>query len=163
MRLAGVILVVATWMSFHSFKAEAATGWSANGASCVPVETVGVHIAGGAVTAGAGVTITLYCQIANVLAGAVREIEITYKGGVARKVFTTSELVEMSKATGVETIKCAVQSTHSATITTKSSLCNDGHLDFNNNFYYVRIVLKSGSTIGKLQTLYGSSLTSGDL
>ena len=160
-RLVGVILVVATWIGFHSSNAEAATAWSANGAGCVPVGTSGVHVAAGAVTAGGGVTVTLYCKITrDALVGAFRRIEITYKGGVARNVFTTSELIQMSKATGAETVRCGVRSTGSAIITTQSNLCSNSNLDFNNNFYYVRIVLKSGIVVGQLQTIYGSSLTS---
>ena len=157
---AALLIVVATWMGFHSSKAEAATAWSVNGAGCVPVGTFGVHVAVGAVTAGAGATVILYCEITRAaLTGGFRNIEITYKGRVGAKVFTTSELIEMSKATGAETVKCGIQSTGSDAIKTQSNLCSNSNLDFNNNFYYVRIVLKSGNIVGQLQTMYGSSLT----
>lgn len=165
MWLVRLILVVAILIGFHSSKAAAATAWSANGASCVPVGTFGVHVAAGAVTAGAGVTVTLYCAITkDALGGAFREIEITYKGRAAAKVFTTSEFIEMSKATGVETVRCGIQSKGSAVITTQTNLCNNStNLDFNNDFYYVRVVLKSGNFVGQLQTIYGVSLTTGGL
>ena len=161
MRLVGLVLVAATWIGFHSATAEAATAWSANGAGCVPVGTAGVHVAAGAVTAGAGVTVTLYCAITRAaLVGGFKHIEITYKGRVAANVFTTSELIEMSKATGAETVRCGVKSQSSTTIKTMSNLCsNSTNLDFNSNFYYVRIVLKSGNIVGQLQTIYGTSLT----
>jgi hypothetical protein len=66
----------------------------------------------------------------------------------------------MSKATGVETVRCGVKSKGSATITSQSMLCeNSSNLDFNKSFFYVRIVLKSGIIAGQLQTIYGTSLT----
>jgi hypothetical protein len=161
MRVAGLLLVVVTWIGVYSSNAEAATAWSANGAGCVPVVTSGVHVTAGAVTAGASVTVTLYCGITRAaLVGGFRRIEITYKGRVAARVFTTSEFIQMSKATGVETVRCGVKSTGSDAIKTQSNLCeNSTNLDFDNNFYYVRIVLKSGIIVGQLQTIYGSSLT----
>ena len=159
-RIVAAVLVVATWMGFHVANAAALTTWSTNGAGCVPVGKFGVHVAGGAVTAGAGATVTLYCNIAPP-ALAVHDIEITYKGGAAQAqhVFTTSELIELSKTTGKETLKCGVQSKGSAIIKSESNTCNNGEMDFNHNFYYVRIVLTSGIAIGKLQTIYGTSLT----
>ena len=162
MRLVGLIVVAAAWMGLEPSRAEAATAWSANGASCVPVvAATGVQVAAGAVTAGAGMTVTLYCAITRTdLVGAFRSIEITYKGRVAANVATTSELIEMSKATGVETVRCGVRSKGSVGITSQHNLCeNSSNLDFNNDFYYVRIVLKSGIIAGQLQTIYGTSLT----
>jgi len=87
MRLVGLIVVAAAWIGLEPSRAEAATAWSANGASCVPVVgATGVQVAAGAVTAGAGVTVTLYCAITRTdLVGAFRSIEITYKGRVAAK------------------------------------------------------------------------------
>ena len=58
MRLVGVVLIFASWMGFHSSRAQAAVVWSTNGSSCVPVgSSTGVHVAAGAVTAGAGITV----------------------------------------------------------------------------------------------------------
>ena len=71
----------------------------------------------------------------------------------------TSELIEMSKATGAETVKCGIQSKGSSVITTEKQLCNNSAVDFNQNFYYLRIVLKSGFSTGQEETIYGSSLT----
>lgn len=187
-RLIILMLAVATWIGLHSSIAAAATtSWSASGASCVPVGTVGLKVTAGAVTAGAGVTATLYCGITkSALVGAFDSIEITYSGGAGGVVasgaeahpapsdasaaavgglknqsVTTAELIEMSKATGAETVRCGIQSKGSAGITTETNLCtNSSNIDFNNSFYYVRVVLKSGIVAGRLQTIFGTSLTS---
>jgi hypothetical protein len=172
----GVVLVAAMWMGFHSPMALAATAWSTNAAACVPVSAAGVSIAAGAVTAKAGTTVTLYCGVTQgALTGGFDSIEITYKGGVsvvsgggsttrAAAVgpqfggSVTSELVEMSKTSGAETVRCGIQPPGSTGIVTKSNLCNNSNLDFNNNFYYLRIVLRSGIIAGQQETVYGSSL-----
>ena len=68
----------------------------------------------------------------------------------------------MSKLTGVERdpVRCGVKSENSATLKKTTNLCsNSANLDFNSNFYYVHIVLKSGNVVGQLQTIYGVSLT----
>jgi len=160
MQLVGLVLVVAMGGGFHSSKAEAATAWSAIAAGCVPVGTFGVNVAAGAVIAGGGTTVTLYCSILrNALTGSFNHIEITYKGRGAPDVSTTSELIQMSKATGVETVMCGIRGMGSDSITTQSNICENSGLDFDNNFVYVRIVLKSGIAILQLQTIYGVSLT----
>jgi hypothetical protein len=114
MRLMGVVLVAATWMSFHSSTARAdVTVWSTSATACVPVSTSGLSVTPVAVTAAAGVTVTLNCAIT--------------KG--------------------------------SSTITTEVNLCQGSSIiDFNKNFYSLRIVLKSGITTGSQMTVYGSSL-----
>jgi hypothetical protein len=174
-RLVGAVLVGATWMGFHSPMALAATAWSTNAAACVPVSAAGVSIAAGAVTAKAGTTVTLYCAITQgALTGGFDSIEITYKGGVsvvsggggstraaAGPQFgglVTSELIEMSKASGAETVRCGIQPPGSTGIATKSNFCSNSNLDFNNSFYYLRIVLRSGIIAGQQETVYGSSL-----
>jgi hypothetical protein len=179
-RLMGVALIAATWMGFHSSTAQAElTVWSINAAACVPVSASGLIVTAGAVTAGAGNTVTLYCGITqSALAGAFVSIEITYKGGGFGGIITgglnttaarvspltggvaTSELIEMSKQTGAETVKCGVQSKGSLQIATERNLCNNSELDFEKNFYYVRIILKSGLITGQDQTVYGTSLIS---
>jgi hypothetical protein len=179
MRLMGV-LIAATWMGFHSSTARAdVTTWSTNAAACVPVSASGVFVTAGAVTAGAGDTVTLYCGITkSSLPGAFDTIEITYKGGGLGGVITggvdttaarlsiltggvvTSELIEMPKATGAETVKCGIQSKGSPAIATERNLCENSNVDFDKNFYYVRIVLKSGIIAGQQETVYGSSLIS---
>jgi hypothetical protein len=178
-RFAGAVLVVAAWMGLDPSAARAATAWSTNAAACVPLSTSGLSVSAGAVTAGSGITVTLYCGITRgALPGAFGRIELTYKGGagviaqpsnkalkvkkaaIQTKGRITSELVEMSKATGAETVKCAIQAKGSAAIKTEENLCNNSELDFNNNFYYVRISLTSGVLAGHLMTVYGSSLVS---
>jgi hypothetical protein len=72
--------------------------------------------------------------------------------------FVLSELIEMSKATGDETPKCGIKRQGSSTILSDYDACNNSALDFEKNFYYLRIVLKSGILAGQLQTVYGSSL-----
>jgi hypothetical protein len=194
MRWMGVVLVAATWMAFDSSTARAdTTAWSTNAAACVPVSAFGVHVTAGAVTAGAGVTVTLYCGITkSALSGGFNRIEITYKGGsfvlppigrlqsstaqtspaqgstpdvttMAAVILTggivTAELIEMSKATGAETVKCGIQSTGSSVIATESQVCNSSSVNFDQNFYYVRIVLKSGIATLQQETIYGTALT----
>jgi predicted hotdog family 3-hydroxylacyl-ACP dehydratase len=156
-----LVLVAAACLGLFSAKIDAATAWSANVAGCVPVGTAGIHITAGAVTAGAGTTVTLHCAITRAaLVAGFKQIEITYKGKVAANVFTTAELIEMLKATGAEKVRCGVKGDSSVTIKSKSNICeNSTNIDFNNNFYYVRIVLKSGNIVGQLQTIYGTSLT----
>lgn len=85
MRLMGVVLIAATWMGIHSSTARAdVTTWSTNAAACVPVSSSGLYITAGAVTAGAGVTFTLYCGITkSALAGGFDSIEITTTVAVA--------------------------------------------------------------------------------
>jgi len=178
----GVVLVAATWMSFHSSTARAdVTVWSTSATACVPVSTSGLSVTPVAVTAAAGVTVTLNCAITT-KPGDFNSIEITYMGGgfvlpplaraqsstgqsstedvnaiaavILRGGVVTSELVETSKATGAETIsKCGIQSKGSSTTCQGSSI-----IDFNKNFYSLRIVLKSGITTGSQMTVYGSSL-----
>src|ERR1700712_3374641 len=163
MRIPGVVLILASWIGFHSSRAEAAVAWSTNGASCVPVgSSTGVHVATGAVTAGAGITVTLYCGITKAaLTGGFSRIEITSKGRHSGSAaVSSSQLVEMSKATGVESVRCGVVNSGSDSIKTDSQVCeNSTNIDFNLNFYYLRIVLKSSIVNGQLQTFYGSSLT----
>jgi hypothetical protein len=180
MRLMGVVLIAAMWMGFHASAARAdVTTWSTNAAACVPVSASGLYVTAGAVTAGAGVTVTLYCGITkSALAGAFDSIEITYKGGVSGGVLTggvnttavrvsiltggvvTSELIEMPKATGAETVKCGIQPKGSSAIETDRNLCENSNVDFDKNFYYLRMVLKSGIITGQQETIYGSSLIS---
>jgi hypothetical protein len=187
MRLLGAVLVAATWMGFHPSTARGGdvTVWSTNAAACVPLSASGVFVTAGAVTAGAGVTVTLYCGITrSALSAGFNRIEITYKGGVfvsppvqglsaesssgdvtpmAAVILggaaATSELIRVSKETGAETVNCAVQAKGSSAITTDYSLCRNSEVDFNQNFYYLRIVLRSGITTGQQETVYGSSLT----
>ncbi len=180
MRLVNVVLVIAAWMGFQASAAQAAgaTAWSTNAAACVPVSASGYSVTAGAVTAGGGVTVTLYCGITRAaLTGGFANIELTYKGGGRVVVgggtsttgaraalpaggLLTSELIEMSKATGDENVRCGIKAKGSATIKTESNLCsNSSNIDFNKNFYYVRIVLRSGIIAGQLGTIYGSSLT----
>ena len=183
-----VLLIAATWMALHPSIVRAdATVWSTNTAACVPVSPSGLHVTAGAVTAGAGSTVTLYCAITRA-PGNFRYIEITYRGGgsvlpppldpqaataqastsdinrmaglILTKGFASSELIEMSKATGSETLKCGVQSKGSSAIATDKQICNNSNLDFDQNLYYLRIVLKSGIAAGQDVTVYGSSLTS---
>jgi hypothetical protein len=188
MRLIGVVLVAAMWVGFHSSTAHAdVTVWSTSATACVPVNTSGLSVTPVAVTAAAGVTVTLNCAITT-KPGDFNSIEITYMGGgfvlpplaraqsstrqtstedvnaiaavILRGGIVTSELVETSKATGAETIsKCGIQSKGSSTITTEVNLCQGSSIiDFNKNFYSLRIVLKSGITTGSQMTVYGSSL-----
>jgi hypothetical protein len=179
MRLVSVVLVAAAAMGLQASaaRADGATAWSTNAAACVPVSASGYSVTAGAVTAGAGVTVTLYCGITRAaLTGGFANIQITHKGGAgvvtggvgttgARAVIparglVTAELIEMSKATGDENVRCGVQPKGSTTIKTESNLCsNSSQIDFNNNFYYVRIVLRSGIVAGQLETVYGSALT----
>jgi hypothetical protein len=179
MRLMGV-LIAATCMGFHSSTARAdVTTWSTNAAACVPVSASGVFVTAGAVTAGGGVTVTLYCGITkSSLPGSFDTIELTYKGGGFGGVITggvdttaarasiliggvvTSELIEMPKATGAETVKCGIQSKGSPAVATERNLCENSNVDFEKNFYYLRIVLKSGIITGQQETVYGSSLIS---
>jgi len=170
MRYVGAALAaVAVGAVFDSCNAQPApppailTAWSTNGASCVADRAPGVSVAAGAVTAGAGITATLHCSINHAPAGAFNSIEITYKGAANQfqHVATSAELLGMSKATGAETQKCGFQGRGSSTIITQGGLCSDSNLDFNNNLYYVRLVLKSGNAVGQLQTVYGTSLTLG--
>lgn len=72
----------------------------------------------------------------------------------------TSELIEMPKATGAETVKCGIQSKGSSAIVTERNLCENSNVDFEKNFYYLRIVLRSGIITGQQETIYGSSLIS---
>jgi hypothetical protein len=83
---------------------------------------------------------------------------IILTGGVV-----TSELIEMSKATGEEAPKprCAIQSRGSSVITREKILCDypgSQNMDWLNNFYYLRIILKSGTRTGQQMTVYGTSL-----
>jgi hypothetical protein len=178
MRSMGIVLAAAMGMGICSSTAQAEhlTVWSTNAAACVPVSTFGLTVTDGAVTAGAGVTVTLYCGITRAaLTGGFDSIEITYKGGAAIIVVggakskpvipepgsVTSALIEMSKATGNENseAKCAIQPNGSSVVTSESGLCNNSILDFNNNFYYVRIVLKSGLiAAAQTMTVFGVSL-----
>ena len=193
-RSMGVVLVAATWMGFHPSTARAdTTVWSTNAAACVPVSAFGLHVTAGAVTAGAGVTVTLYCGITkSALSGGFNRIEITYKGGgfvlppigraqsstgqtstaqdstadvntMAAVVLTggvvTAEVIEMSKATGSEAVKCGIQSKGSSVIATEAQVCNNSNVNFDQNFYYVRVVLKSGIATLQQETIYGISLT----
>jgi hypothetical protein len=183
-RLFGMVLVAAMWMSFSPSIARAdVVAWSTNAAACVPVSASGLSVTAGAVTAGAGATVTLYCGI-DKSPGGFDTIEITYKGGaglgnasvggsnapvnVKRKGIAaagsagsvTSELIAMAKATGVETVRCGIQPSGSSGIASARNLCNNSELDFQNNFYYLRIVLKSGILAGQVETVYGSSLVS---
>ena len=64
------------------------------------------------------------------------------------------------KATGAETVKCGIQSKGSPAIATERNLFRDSNVDFDKNFYYLRIVLKSGIITGPQETVYGSSLIS---
>jgi hypothetical protein len=163
--LAGAILVVTAWTGLHTAQAQPAsrppTAWSASGAGCVPTKQSGLQVNAGAVTAGAGVTATLYCNITTRLTEGFNHIDLTYKGGAnaAQRVFTTAELIQMSKETGLETVNCGVQSRGAAAIKTDFQQCRNSELNFNENFYYVRIVLRSGNVLGQLQTIYGTSLT----
>jgi hypothetical protein len=163
--LAGAILVVTTSTGLSTAQAQPAPGpptaWSASGVGCVPTKQSGLQVNAGAVTAGAGVTATLYCNLTTPPTGAFNNIDITYKGAAnsVQRVFITAELIEMSKETGLETVNCGVQSAGAAAIKTDFKQCRNSELRFNENFYYVRIVLKSGNVIGQLQTLYGTSLT----
>jgi hypothetical protein len=170
MRFVGAALAVAVGADFHPCNAQPPpapsnilTAWSTNGASCVADKAPGVSVAAGAVTAGGGITITLYCSITHAPTGAFDSIEITYKGAANKfqRVATSAELIEMSKATGAETLKCGFQGRGSSTIITQGGLCSSSELNFNSNIYYVRIVLKSGIAVGQLQTVYGTSLTLG--
>lgn len=187
-RLMGAILIAATWMGFHPSTARAdVTVWSTSATACVPVNTSGLSVTPVAVTAAAGVTVTLNCAITT-KPGDFNSIEITYMGGgfvlpplaraqtstsqsstddlntmaavILRGGLVTSELVETSKATGVETVsKCGIQSKGSSTIATEVALCQGSStIDFNKNFYSLRIILKSGLIAGSLMTVYGSSL-----
>jgi hypothetical protein len=181
MRLAGAALIVAGWIGFQPAAALAdATAWSTNAASCVPVSETGRTVSAGAVTASAGNTITLHCGITReALTGGFDSIEITYEGGVGVIVvgaakaaedrtgaigpvgsLLTSELIEMPKATGQETVKCGIQAKSSLGVATEVNLCENSVVDFNKNFYYVRIVLRSGIIAGQQRTVYGSSLIS---
>jgi len=172
-------VLIAAWMGFYSSTARAdVTTWSTNAAACVPVGSSGLYVTAGAVSAGAGVTVTLYCGITkSALAGAFDSIEITYKGGdggviiggvnttaVRVSILTgglvTSELIEMPKATGAETVKCGIQPKGSSTIVTERNLCENSNVDFDKNLYYLRMVLKSGIITGQQETIYGSSLIS---
>jgi hypothetical protein len=158
-QMLGVIVFAMTGMALHIPRAEAAAAWAVNGGSRVPVGTVGVNVAAGAVTAGAGATVTLYCAVNSQVPG-FQAIEMTYKGPSGSKMFTTAALIGMSKATGVETDPplCTIRVKSSNTIATEYGLCNSSALDFVHNYYYIRIVLKSGIVAGQLQTVYGISL-----
>jgi hypothetical protein len=176
-RLIGVVLAAATGLGFHPSIAQA-DAWSTNAAACVPVSQSGLFVTAGAVTAQPGSTVTLYCGIPPAaLAGAFNTIEITYEGGAgvvagggtnapqvpvlpnfAGRV--SAELIEMSKATGDEApAKCGIVPKGSASIATARQICENSNVDFNNNFYYLRIIVKSGIIAFQQMTVYGSSLT----
>jgi hypothetical protein len=180
-RLIGVVLAAATGLSFHPSIAEAdVTAWSTNAAACVPVSQSGLLVTAGAVTAQAGSTVTLYCGITSVALAhqGFDSIEITYEGGTgvvagggtnAPQVtvpprsggLVSAELIEMSKATGAEAPECGIEPKASATIATARMICeNSSSVDFNNNFYYLRIIVKSGIAAFQQMTVYGSSLIS---
>jgi hypothetical protein len=80
---------------------------------------------------------------------------VILNGGVV-----TSDLIEISKATGAETVKCSVQSKGSSTIVTERNLCQDSKMELLQNIYYVRIAVKSGFNAAQQATIYGTSLIS---
>ena len=131
------------------------TVWSTNAAACVPVSASGVIVTA-AITAGAGNTVTLLlrhyavcscrglCQeyrnnlqkrwrFRGVITGGLNTRAARAKlNGVA-----TLELIEMSKQTGAETVKCGVQSKGSLQIATErnhartpNSISNKNLLDY---------------------------------
>jgi hypothetical protein len=165
-------------MGFHPSTVRADMPfWSTNAAACVPVSAFGLNVTAGAVAAGAGAIVTLSCPFNP--AGVFDTIEITYKGGgfvmppqgstgdvntmaavILNGGLVTSDLIEISKATGAETVKCSVQSKGSSTIVTERNLCQDSKMDRLQNIYYVRIVVKSGFNAAQQATIYGTSLIS---
>jgi hypothetical protein len=183
LRLTGLFFVAAMLTGFQSSTARAdATAWMTSAAACVPVNSPGLIVMGGAVSVGGGSTVTLYCNVP-VLAGAFDAIEITYRAGgviqptplarsqsaagdvnsIERVILVGgvfSELIEISKTTGAETTKCGVYPQGSATVASQKNLCSSPNVDFNKNFYYVRIVLKSGIIAGSQEAVYGTSLIS---
>jgi hypothetical protein len=177
MRPLGAVLVAAVWMSFVPSTARAdSIAWSTNAAACVPVSASGHSVTAGAVTAGSGATVTLYCGL-DKSPGGFDTIEITYKGGGgldnapvnAKKKgivvgggagFVTSELIAMEKATGAETVRCGIRPKASSGIASARNLCENSELNFQRDFYYLRIVLKSGMLAGQVETVYGTSLVS---
>ena len=181
-RWMGALLAAAACVNLYPSAAKAATAWSTAASGCVPVNPSSISVAAGAVTAKSGATATLYCTItADSLTHAFNAIEITYKGGAmvvasaARAApqsgaLLISELVGMSKATGAESsngngVYCGIQPLGaanpkpSATIVTLHNGCsNSASINWNDNFYYVRIVLRSGISVGQQVTVYGTSL-----
>ena len=169
-RLIGVVLV-ATGLGFHPSIAEAdPSAWSTSAGACVPAS--GFSVTGGAVTAEPGTTVTLNCNIPP-LAGGFNSIGITYKGGKTIVVggnvpaganlpagwLATAEVIEMSKTTGVESSShCARKAEGSAVVKEELNLCENSSLDFSNNYYYMRIVVRSGLAAEQQITVYGSSL-----
>ena len=65
----------------------------------------------------------------------------------------------MSKATGTEAAqpKCGITPKASATIVTERMECRNSQMDFDHNFYYLRIIVKSGIFAFQQMTVYGSS------
>ena len=127
----GVAVIAVTCMCFPPYAYADWTLWSTSAVGCVPVSASGLIVTAGAVTATAGNTVTLYCggpATESDIRFNVSHIEITYKGGgiaeptealdtqaAARlgqffRGIATAELIEVSKETGAETTKCAVQS-----------------------------------------------------
>jgi hypothetical protein len=179
LRLTGVFLVAATVMGFNPSTVRADMAfWSTSAAACVPASAFGLNVTAGAVAAAGGAIVTLSCPLINP-AGVFDTIEITYKGGgfvmppqgstgdvntmaaaILNGGLVTADLIEVSKATGAETVKCEVQSKGSSTIVTERNLCQDNKMDPLQNVYYVRIVVKSGFNAAQQATIYGASLIS---
>jgi hypothetical protein len=178
-RLIGVVLVTSMGLGCHPSIAEAGVTWSTNAAACVPVSESGLSVTAGAVTALGGSTVTLYCGITPAaLARASDSIEITYKGGAGvvsgganappvtaplpqSTGSVSADLIEMPKLTGAEApIKCGIKPQGSATIATARQFCEESEVDFSKNFYYLRIIVKSGTIAFQQMTVYGSSLIS---
>ena len=177
----GVAVIAVTCMCFPSYAYADWTLWSTSAVGCVPVSASGLIVTAGAVTATAGNTVTLYCggpATESDIRFNVSHIEITYKGGgiaeptealdtqaAARlgqffRGIATAELIEVSKETGAETTKCAVQSNGSFQTATDAGKCSDLWVpNFPKNFYYVRIMVRSGLFAGQDMSVYGTSLT----
>lgn len=176
-RLMGVAVIAATCMCFHPY-AHAYSLWSTSAVGCVPVSASGLVVTAGAVTATVGNTVTLYCGGPTSIGRPVTHIEISYKGGgtpepteardtqaAARldqffRGIATAEFIEVSKETGAETSKCAVQSNGSFQIATDAGKCSEtGSIpNIDKNFYYVRIMVKSGLFAGQDMSVYAYRL-----
>lgn len=154
-----VVLLV---MAITSRDANAATIWSTGGATCTPVSYTGYNVSAGAVTAGAGTTVTLYCAVgkSETTAGAYNKIEIIHKGTTSgTTVNIQADLIRLDRSTGTETVLATVTGGSSATVISSSAYyLTTNAFDWNTYFYYVKVRLTSGVVAGQLQTLYGVSL-----
>jgi hypothetical protein len=160
MRALRSTIIMSAILVVTSATSEAVT-WSINGSGCTP-DPLSIHnksffVSEGAVVVQFDSTAIFNCPITERPVTTPEQLIVTNSGQTApgSGARTLATLMAVDRSTGIETTITAVTASSIGSVRATKSPFFSHVFDLNTNFYYVRVIITSGSLPNQEHVLYG--------